>query len=184
MADQSTACFGARAKHDVDHSWRDTCTQEAASWCTAGRLLDDGGGDPGLPACCISLHSIQAVTEVISLGLATTVFPAAMAGAIFQVSRKRGKFQGLIRPAETQQKMQTHEEEEQEGLRVSVLEGRALTHSHRAADGVVQAAHVVHLAALGQVMEHRGGEEAEVVRRARDVHGPGKGDRFTWKVAG
>lgn len=45
------------------------------------------GDDPGLPACCMSLHSIQAVTEVISLGLATTVFPAAMAGAIFQVSR-------------------------------------------------------------------------------------------------
>lgn len=44
-------------------------------------------GDVGLPACSISLHSIQAVTEVISLGLATTVFPAAMAGAIFQVSR-------------------------------------------------------------------------------------------------
>lgn len=44
-------------------------------------------GGVGLPACSSSLHSIQAVTEVISLGLATTVFPAAMAGAIFQVSR-------------------------------------------------------------------------------------------------
>lgn len=52
-----------------------------------------------LPACCINLHIIQAVTEVISLGLATTVLPAAMAGAIFQVSRYRGRFQGLIRPA-------------------------------------------------------------------------------------
>lgn len=26
MADQSTACFGTSAKHDVDDSWRDTCT--------------------------------------------------------------------------------------------------------------------------------------------------------------
>lgn len=52
-----------------------------------------------VPACCNSLHIIQAVTEVISLGLATTVLPAARAGAIFQVSRYRGKFQGLIRPA-------------------------------------------------------------------------------------
>lgn len=54
---------------------------------------------PVVPACCNSLHIIQAVTEVISLGLATTVLPAARAGAIFQVSRYRGKFQGLIRPA-------------------------------------------------------------------------------------
>lgn len=52
-----------------------------------------------VPACCKNLHIIQAVTEVISLGLATTVLPAARAGAIFQVSRYRGKFQGLIRPA-------------------------------------------------------------------------------------
>lgn len=57
------------------------------------------GGLGVVPACCNSLHIIQAVTEVISLGLATTVLPAARAGAIFQVSRYRGKFQGLIRPA-------------------------------------------------------------------------------------
>lgn len=61
------------------------------SWCIMGAGV--------LPACCISLHIIQAVTDVISLGFATTVFPAAMAGAIFQVSRYRGRFQGLIRPA-------------------------------------------------------------------------------------
>jgi len=52
-----------------------------------------------LPACSINLHIIQAVTEVISLGLATTVLPVAIAGAIFQVRRYRGRFQGLIRPA-------------------------------------------------------------------------------------
>lgn len=52
-----------------------------------------------LPACCINLHIIQAVTEVISLGFATTVLPVAIAGAIFQVSRYRGRFHGLIRPA-------------------------------------------------------------------------------------
>ena len=34
-----------------------------------------------------SAPSREAVSEVISLGLATTVFPAASAGAIFQVSR-------------------------------------------------------------------------------------------------
>lgn len=73
-------------------------------------------------------------------------------------------------------------EEEQAGPKVSALEGRALTHSHRAADGVVQAAQVVHLAALAQLVQHRGGEEAEVVGSAGDVHGPGKGDRFTWEV--
>lgn len=31
----------------------------------------------------------------------------------------------------------------------------ALTHSYGAADSVVQAAHVVHLAAVGGVVEHR-----------------------------
>lgn len=40
-----------------------------------------------LPAFSKSLHIIQAVTDVISLGLATTVFPHAMAGAIFQVNK-------------------------------------------------------------------------------------------------
>lgn len=40
-----------------------------------------------LPALLRSLHIIQAVTDVISLGLAMTVFPHAIAGAIFQVSK-------------------------------------------------------------------------------------------------
>lgn len=89
MADQSTACFGACAKDDVDNSWRDTCTRRHRKQHVDAQLDNRWmmGDSPGLPACCISLHSIQAVTEVISLGLATTVFPAAMAGAIFQVSR-------------------------------------------------------------------------------------------------
>lgn len=52
-----------------------------------------------LPAFSNSLHIIHAVTEVISLGLATTVLPVAIAGAIFHVSRYRGRFQGLIKPA-------------------------------------------------------------------------------------
>lgn len=55
-----------------------------------------------LPAFSKSLHIIQAVTDVISLGLATTVFPHAMAGAIFQVNKYNGKFQGLIKPAAKQ----------------------------------------------------------------------------------
>lgn len=54
------------------------------------------------PAFSKSLHIIQAVTDVISLGLATTVFPHAMAGAIFQVNKYSGKFQGLIKPATKQ----------------------------------------------------------------------------------
>ena len=36
----------------------------------------------------------NAVIGVISDGLATTVFPAASAGAIFQVSRYSGRFHG------------------------------------------------------------------------------------------
>lgn len=43
---------------------------------------------------------------------------------------------------------------------------------------------MVHLAALGQVVQRRRGEEAEVIGRAGDVHGPGKGHRFPWKVTG
>ena len=35
---------------------------------------------------------------VISLGLATTQLPAAKAGAIFQVNKYRGRFQGEIQP--------------------------------------------------------------------------------------
>ena len=39
-----------------------------------------------------------AVKEVYSAGLRTTVFPQAMAGAIFQASINKGKFQGIICP--------------------------------------------------------------------------------------
>ena len=41
----------------------------------------------GKPVSCASSPSIQAVTGVTSLGLATTQLPAANAGAIFQVNR-------------------------------------------------------------------------------------------------
>lgn len=123
MADESTAGSGPRAKHDVDHPRGDTCTHGHGNQ-RVGVRLDNCCvmGDGGLPACCISLHSIQAVTEVISLGLATTVFPAAMAGAIFQVSRYRGRFQGLIRPAaNTTQNTNTLRDLGGGGFKVSVL---------------------------------------------------------------
>jgi hypothetical protein len=38
------------------------------------------------------------VSEVNSAGLSTTVFPVASAGATFQASIRRGKFQGMICP--------------------------------------------------------------------------------------
>ena len=41
----------------------------------------------------------KAVMGVISEGLATAVFPAAMAGATFQVRRYSGRFQGEMSPA-------------------------------------------------------------------------------------
>ena len=47
-------------------------------------MLSTPGGKP-IPAA--SSASIVAVTGVISDGLATTVLPAASAGAIFQVNR-------------------------------------------------------------------------------------------------
>ena len=40
-----------------------------------------------VPASLSNFAIIQAVTEVISLGLHTTVFPAAIAGAILKVKR-------------------------------------------------------------------------------------------------
>jgi hypothetical protein len=45
------------------------------------------------------LANIHEVTDVISLGLATTVFPVAIAGAILNVNRYKGRFHGLIKPA-------------------------------------------------------------------------------------
>lgn len=51
------------------------------------------------PASFISLAIIHAVTDVISLGLHTTVLPAAIAGAILNVKRYKGRFHGEMRPA-------------------------------------------------------------------------------------
>jgi len=52
-----------------------------------------------LPDSLNTLANIHEVTDVISLGLATTVFPAAIAGAILNVNRYKGRFQGHIKPA-------------------------------------------------------------------------------------
>ena len=59
------------------------------------RILSTPGGNPA------SLHicpSKEAVSGVISDGFAMTQLPAAMAGAIFQVKRYKGRFQGEIHP--------------------------------------------------------------------------------------
>src|SRR5690606_23528557 len=50
----------------------------------------------GNPISAASAPSIVAVTGVTSDGLATTVLPAASAGAIFQVNRYSGRFHGEI----------------------------------------------------------------------------------------
>jgi len=50
----------------------------------------------GKPISAASSPSIVAVTGVTSDGLATTVLPAASAGAIFQVNRYSGRFHGEI----------------------------------------------------------------------------------------
>ena len=51
-----------------------------------------------LPASTNILHSIQAVTDVNSLGLHITQFPAAIAGAILNVNKYKGRFHGVICP--------------------------------------------------------------------------------------
>ena len=48
----------------------------------------------GMPASLTSRASSSAVTGVWSLGLTTTVQPAASAGASFQLSSSSGEFQG------------------------------------------------------------------------------------------
>lgn len=53
----------------------------------------------GGPASSMACASSQAVTEVNSLGFATTVLPEASAGAILKLSKYSGKFHGLMRPA-------------------------------------------------------------------------------------
>ena len=52
----------------------------------------------GMPASSDSSARRFAVSGVSSLGLATQVFPAAMAGAIFHDSRYSGRFHGEISP--------------------------------------------------------------------------------------
>ncbi len=52
----------------------------------------------GKPASMLSSASRPAVQGVTSEGLATTVLPAASAGAIFQVNRYSGRFHGLMQP--------------------------------------------------------------------------------------
>src|SRR5690348_7024289 len=52
----------------------------------------------GRPDSAASSDKRKAVNGVISLGLATTVLPAAKAGAIFQVNRYSGRFHGLMQP--------------------------------------------------------------------------------------
>ncbi|MCY1235973.1 hypothetical protein D9M72_486070 [compost metagenome] len=50
----------------------------------------------GMPACCASHTSASAVSGVSSAGLATTVQPAASAGAILRAIIASGKFHGVI----------------------------------------------------------------------------------------
>ena len=52
-----------------------------------------------VPESIMTEASIHAVTEVNSLGLHTTVQPVAIAGAILNVRRYKGRFQGEISPA-------------------------------------------------------------------------------------
>ncbi len=53
----------------------------------------------GKPASMQRSANIQVVYGEISDGFATTVQPAANAGAIFQVNRYKGRFHGLMHPA-------------------------------------------------------------------------------------
>ena len=50
----------------------------------------------GNPIAAATSPSMVAVAGVTSEGLATTVLPAASAGAIFQVNRYSGRFHGEI----------------------------------------------------------------------------------------
>ena len=74
MRDQRLADFRAEAVHDVEHALREA--------------------DLAPPVRRASSRSCG----VISDGLATTVLPAASAGAIFQVNRYSGRFHGEIVP--------------------------------------------------------------------------------------
>src|SRR5690554_2179424 len=52
----------------------------------------------GKPASVQIFPKRKAVIGVTSLGLATTVLPAAIAGAIFHVNKYKGRFQGEMQP--------------------------------------------------------------------------------------
>ena len=52
-----------------------------------------------LPASFKTSPNFHAVTDVISLGLETTVLPATIAGASLKVNKYMGRFHGLIKPA-------------------------------------------------------------------------------------
>ena len=51
-----------------------------------------------MPASNAIFSNSSAVRGVSSAGLSTMVFPAARAGAIFQLAMVSGKFHGTIRP--------------------------------------------------------------------------------------
>src|SRR5258708_34514950 len=68
------------------------CPVAAPLPCT---ILSTPGGRPASMQTC---DSMNAVSGVISDGLATTVLPAASAGAIFQVNRYSGRFHGEMQP--------------------------------------------------------------------------------------
>ena len=53
----------------------------------------------GSSACWHTSANKSAVSEVVSAGFNTTVFPAASAGATFHANINNGKFQGMICPA-------------------------------------------------------------------------------------
>ena len=53
----------------------------------------------GSSACWQTSANKSAVSEVVSAGFSTTVFPAASAGATFHANINNGKFQGMICPA-------------------------------------------------------------------------------------
>ena len=53
----------------------------------------------GSSACWQTSANKSAVSEVVSAGFNTTVFPVARAGATFHANINNGKFQGIIWPA-------------------------------------------------------------------------------------
>ena len=60
-----------------------------------GRTLRTPGG---IPASVASSATLSAVIDVCSAGLTITLLPPASAGAIFQASIIKGKFQGSTQP--------------------------------------------------------------------------------------